>query len=92
MGDSLSLSCGAQGEPLPSVSWAFMGQAAPRTQPGLLHITNAQTNQSGTYTCLLKNVQTGAQLNKSVTVKIYGRFGFYVKGNIRSQLAHIPVL
>ncbi|XP_062394567.1 V-set and immunoglobulin domain-containing protein 10-like [Sardina pilchardus] len=71
LGESLSLSCGAQGEPLPSVSWAFTGQAVPSAQPGALHITNAQTNQSGAYTCMLKNDKTGAQLNKSVTVNIF---------------------
>lgn len=89
VGDSLSLSCGAQGQPLPSVSWAFMGQDVSSAQPGLLSITNAQTNQSGAYTCLLKNEQTGAQLNKSVTVNIYGRFELYVKG---SSSAHIPIV
>ncbi|KAL2084069.1 hypothetical protein ACEWY4_019587 [Coilia grayii] len=70
-GESLSLSCGAQGEPLPSVSWAFNGQAVPSTRPGTLQITNAQTNQSGAYTCMLKNDKTESQVNKSVTVNVY---------------------
>ncbi|XP_041964053.1 V-set and immunoglobulin domain-containing protein 10-like [Alosa sapidissima] len=71
LGESLWFSCGAQGEPVPAVSWAFMGQAVPSAQPGALHIANAQTSQSGVYTCMLINTQTGAQLNKSVTVNIY---------------------
>ncbi|XP_028833047.1 V-set and immunoglobulin domain-containing protein 10-like isoform X2 [Denticeps clupeoides] len=70
-GESLSLMCGAQGEPLPSVSWIFGGHVLSRSQSGMLNLTAVQTNQSGVYTCLLENGQTGLQLMENITLKIY---------------------
>ncbi|XP_063054834.1 V-set and immunoglobulin domain-containing protein 10-like [Engraulis encrasicolus] len=73
VGESLWLSCGAPGEPLPSVSWAFDGHLVPSAGPpgGELHVPHAQTNQTGTYTCTLRNDRTGVESNTSVNITVY---------------------
>lgn len=71
-GDSLNLTCWAEGVPRPTAEWAFGGQTLRDSHRGVLHITNAQTSQGGIYTCTLRNEQTEKQLKESVTVNVYG--------------------
>lgn len=82
-GDSLSLSCHAEGVPQPSASWMFGGQTLPVSQGGSLNLTNVQTSQGGIYTCVLVNVNTGAQRKRNLTVNVYGRVLASVEGVIR---------
>ncbi|XP_064804603.1 V-set and immunoglobulin domain-containing protein 10-like [Oncorhynchus masou masou] len=70
-GDTLSLSCQAEGVPQPSTSWMFGGQTLPVSQGGSLNLTNVQISQGGIYTCVLVNVNTGAQRKKNLTVNVY---------------------
>ncbi|XP_042160451.1 V-set and immunoglobulin domain-containing protein 10-like isoform X2 [Oncorhynchus tshawytscha] len=70
-GDTLSLSCQAEGVPQPSTSWMFGGQTLPVSQGGSLNLTNVQTSQGGIYTCVLVNVNTGAQRKRNLTVNVY---------------------
>ncbi|CAB1333509.1 unnamed protein product [Coregonus sp. 'balchen'] len=70
-GDSLSLSCQAEGVPQPSTSWMFGGQTLPVSQGGSLNLTNVQTSQGGIYTCVLVNENTRTQRKRNLTVNIY---------------------
>lgn len=72
-GDSLRLSCQAEGAPQPSASWVFGGDTVPDSQGGSLNLTVVQTSQGGVYTCLLVNEKTGAQVERNLKVDIYGR-------------------
>lgn len=71
-GENLSLSCGAAGEPVPIVSWVHQGRTLPSSSDGTLHLTNVQTSQSGTYTCVLSNSKTKAQHDGNVTIIVWG--------------------
>uniref|UniRef100_UPI0037E79187 V-set and immunoglobulin domain-containing protein 10-like n=1 Tax=Semicossyphus pulcher TaxID=241346 RepID=UPI0037E79187 len=69
LGDSLSLSCGAEGVPLPTVQWVFGGQNISNSS--ILNLTHVQTSQGGVYTCMLINEKTKDQLQKSIILNIY---------------------
>ncbi|KAJ8289565.1 hypothetical protein GJAV_G00002740 [Gymnothorax javanicus] len=71
LGDSLSLSCGADGDPAPSVFWHFGGHNI--SEEGTLNLTNVQINQTGVYTCVLVNYATGDRLEKTFTINVYER-------------------
>ncbi|KAJ8404989.1 hypothetical protein AAFF_G00329100 [Aldrovandia affinis] len=70
-GDSLLLSCQADGDPTPSASWLFGGLTLPASQDGTLNLTDVQTSQSGVYTCVLVNEETGARLERNFTLNVY---------------------
>ncbi|XP_056142039.1 V-set and immunoglobulin domain-containing protein 10-like [Lampris incognitus] len=70
-GDSLNLSCQAQGFPHPSTKWVFGGQTLSSSPKGVLNLTNVQISQGGVYTCMLLNEKTGAKRQKNVIVKVY---------------------
>ncbi|KAI1894821.1 hypothetical protein AGOR_G00119700 [Albula goreensis] len=70
-GDSLLLSCEADGDPAPTASWVYEGQTLPTSQMGTLNLTNVQTSQSGVYTCHLVNNETKANLERNFTINIY---------------------
>ncbi|KAJ8289194.1 hypothetical protein COCON_G00018530 [Conger conger] len=72
LGDSLLLSCASDGVPAPTVSWVFGGLTLPVSQ-GTLNLTNVQTHQSGVYTCLLVNAETGTRLRRNFTINIFER-------------------
>ncbi|KAM9353525.1 V-set and immunoglobulin domain-containing protein 10-like [Symphorus nematophorus] len=70
-GDSLSLSCHAEGLPQPTVVWSFSGLNFSRGE--VLNLTNVNTSQGGVYTCTLLNNQTNKQRQKSIIINIYER-------------------
>uniref|UniRef100_H2SHQ3 Ig-like domain-containing protein n=1 Tax=Takifugu rubripes TaxID=31033 RepID=H2SHQ3_TAKRU len=66
-GDSLALSCRADGFPQPTVEWLFGGQTVSHAR--VLNITDVQTSQGGEYTCLLRNEETIKQREKIIHLK-----------------------
>ncbi|XP_071782744.2 V-set and immunoglobulin domain-containing protein 10-like isoform X1 [Centroberyx gerrardi] len=70
-GDSLSLSCQAEGFPQPSAEWVFGGQTLSDSHKGVLNLTNVQPSQGGVYTCKLLNEKSGARRQRNMTVYIY---------------------
>lgn len=71
-GESVFLSCRAEGEPAPSTSWFFNGESIAASGAGTVHLTNLKTSQSGVYTCVMVNTRTKATLQRNLTVIIYG--------------------
>ncbi|XP_060756591.1 carcinoembryonic antigen-related cell adhesion molecule 6 [Neoarius graeffei] len=78
-GETVSLSCRAEGEPPPSASWVFKGQVLP-TSSGTLQLTHVQTSQSGVYKCVLVNSKTNMRLTRNITVNIQGLSGSAIAG------------
>ncbi len=72
-GESLFLSCQAEGEPPPSATWFFNGESSASSSAGTVHLTDVKTSQSGIYTCVMMNTRTEATLQRSVTIIVYGR-------------------
>ncbi|XP_043973040.1 V-set and immunoglobulin domain-containing protein 10-like isoform X2 [Gambusia affinis] len=70
-GDSLILSCRAEGFPLSIPQWIFGGKILPDFHQGVLNLTNVQTSQGGSYTCSLLNELTKEKREKNVTLKVY---------------------
>ncbi|XP_068180286.1 V-set and immunoglobulin domain-containing protein 10-like [Antennarius striatus] len=70
-GDSLNLSCRAEGFPKPTVGWTFGGQSLSVSPGGILNLTNIQTSQGGTYTCTLVNEKTQRRREQNTTLKVY---------------------
>ncbi|KAG8009877.1 V-set and immunoglobulin domain-containing protein 10-like [Nibea albiflora] len=68
-GTSLNLSCQAEGSPEPTVEWVFGGGTLSRKR--VLNLINVQSNQTGNYTCILRNNLTGEQWRKNIPLKIY---------------------
>lgn len=71
-GDTLSVSCKAEGFPLPTAKWDF-GSQIPDQLNGVLNLTNVQTNQAGTYTCTLVTEQSKEKLQMNIILKVYER-------------------
>lgn len=71
-GDSLFLSCVAEGLPPPSATWIFSNHSIPASSGGTVNLTDVTTSQSGVYTCVLINQKTGAQMKRNITVHVYG--------------------
>uniref|UniRef100_A0A672SV32 Ig-like domain-containing protein n=2 Tax=Sinocyclocheilus grahami TaxID=75366 RepID=A0A672SV32_SINGR len=59
-GESLFLSCQAEGEPPPSPTWFFNGESIATSSTGTVSLTNVKTSQSGVYTCVMINTRTEA--------------------------------
>ncbi|XP_037532732.1 V-set and immunoglobulin domain-containing protein 10-like [Nematolebias whitei] len=72
-GDSLNLSCQAQGSPPPIVEWMFGGEIVSNSQQGNLILRNVQASQGGVYKCSLLNSMTAEKQEKNVTLNIYER-------------------
>ncbi|KAF7670440.1 hypothetical protein LDENG_00074570 [Lucifuga dentata] len=72
-GDSLILSCQAEGFPQPTAEWVFDGQSLSNSKNGVLNLTKVQTSQGGTYTCMLVNEKTGKQRQKNMMLNVYER-------------------
>ncbi|XP_061145918.1 V-set and immunoglobulin domain-containing protein 10-like [Syngnathus typhle] len=70
-GDSLTLSCLADGEPQPLVRWTYDGETLSDNSMGVLNLTGVQTKQNGLYNCDLRNQRTGAQRDKTVALNVY---------------------
>ncbi|XP_029307836.1 V-set and immunoglobulin domain-containing protein 10-like isoform X2 [Cottoperca gobio] len=70
-GDSLSVSCQAEGFPQPTAQWVFGTQTLPEHLNGVLNLAHVQTNQGGTYTCTLLNERTKEERQKSIILKVY---------------------
>ncbi|XP_056619212.1 V-set and immunoglobulin domain-containing protein 10-like isoform X2 [Triplophysa dalaica] len=70
-GDSLFLSCVAEGLPPPSATWIFSNRSIPASSGGTVNLTDVTTSQSGVYTCVLINQKTGAQMKRNITVHVY---------------------
>ncbi|KAG7246288.1 hypothetical protein CRUP_033961, partial [Coryphaenoides rupestris] len=68
----LNLTVLSEGFPVPTADWLFGGKVLPGPQPGVLDLTNVGVTQGGTYTCQLRNQQSGAQRSKNITLLIYG--------------------
>lgn len=71
VGDSLNLSCQAEGFPPPIVQWVFDGQNI--SDRGLLDFTNIQTTQGGVYMCNMLNNLTNKKSQKNMTLNVYER-------------------
>ncbi len=71
-GESLFLSCQAEGEPPPSTTWFFNGESIATSSTGTVSFTNVKTSQSGIYTCVMMNTRTEATLQRNVTIIVYG--------------------
>ncbi|XP_073341870.1 V-set and immunoglobulin domain-containing protein 10-like [Pagrus major] len=72
-GDSLSVSCQAEGFPPPTAKWAFGGQTLSESHGRVLNLTNVQTSQGGNYTCTLLNDETKEERHRSIILKVYER-------------------
>ncbi|KAM9798459.1 V-set and immunoglobulin domain-containing protein 10-like [Neosynchiropus ocellatus] len=72
-GDSLNLSCRADGFPEPVVEWVFGGKVPPEADDGVLSLVDVRTNQGGVYTCRLRNELSGSQRQGEVTLTIHER-------------------
>ncbi|XP_042597686.1 V-set and immunoglobulin domain-containing protein 10-like [Cyprinus carpio] len=70
-GESLFLSCQAEGEPPPSATWFFNGESIATSSTGTVSLTNVKTSQSGVYTCVMINTRTEAKLQRNVTLIVY---------------------
>nr|XP_055068024.1 V-set and immunoglobulin domain-containing protein 10-like [Misgurnus anguillicaudatus] len=70
-GDSLFLSCQAEGLPPPSATWFFNGSFIQGSPGGSVNLTDVKTHQSGVYTCVLINPKTEAKLRRNLTIDIY---------------------
>ncbi|CAM4696419.1 unnamed protein product [Leuciscus chuanchicus] len=70
-GESVFLSCQAEGEPAPSTSWFFNGESIAASGTGTVHLANLKTSQSGVYSCVMVNTRTTATLQRNLTVIIY---------------------
>ncbi|KTF97214.1 hypothetical protein cypCar_00023824, partial [Cyprinus carpio] len=70
-GESLFLSCQAEGEPPPSATWFFNGESIATSSTGTVSLTNVKTSQSGVYTCVMINTRTKAKLQRNVTIIVY---------------------
>lgn len=69
-GDSLNLSCQANGFPQPVAEWVFGGKII--SQKGVLNLANVQTSQGGVYTCRLVNEDTKESRQKNMNLTVYG--------------------
>ncbi|XP_075962973.1 V-set and immunoglobulin domain-containing protein 10-like [Anarhichas minor] len=72
-GDSLSVSCQADGFPPPTVEWVFGSQTLSDLPEGVLNLTDVQTSQGGVYTCMLLNGETREKSQKSIIINVYER-------------------
>ena len=68
LGQSITLTCQADGFPKPSYSWKFNGVLNGITQ-NTLTITNADVNDAGNYTCLARNGFGSNETTKVVYVR-----------------------
>ncbi|XP_051262738.1 V-set and immunoglobulin domain-containing protein 10-like isoform X1 [Dicentrarchus labrax] len=73
LGDSLKLSCSAEGSPQPTVEWTFDSQTLNSSTNGVLNLANVQPSQGGVYICKLRNNKTNEQRQKNTTLAIYER-------------------
>ncbi|XP_015227333.1 PREDICTED: V-set and immunoglobulin domain-containing protein 10-like isoform X2 [Cyprinodon variegatus] len=73
VGDSVIISCNAEGFPQPTAEWVFGGQTLSEFHQGILNLTNVQTNQGGVYTCSVLNAMSGKKREKNVTITVYER-------------------
>jgi len=94
-GESLFLSCQAEGEPAPSTSWFLNGESIATSGTGTVHLSNIKTSQSGVYTCMMVNARTKATLQRNLTVIIYGmslQFTFNMGILACYDVVHVKVL
>ncbi|XP_034554610.1 V-set and immunoglobulin domain-containing protein 10-like isoform X2 [Notolabrus celidotus] len=71
VGDSVNLSCQAEGVPRPTVQWVFDGQNISDKE--VLNLTKVQTNQGGVYTCTVLNTLTKKQRQHNISLNVYER-------------------
>ncbi|XP_068426801.1 V-set and immunoglobulin domain-containing protein 10-like [Clinocottus analis] len=71
-GDSLSISCQADGFPSPTAEWVFGSQTLVSLQ-GVLNLKHVQTSQGGNYTCILINEKTKKKRQQISILNIYER-------------------
>ncbi|XP_043116225.1 V-set and immunoglobulin domain-containing protein 10-like isoform X2 [Puntigrus tetrazona] len=70
-GESLSLSCQAEGEPPPSATWFFNGESVAPSSTGTVVLSDVKTSQSGIYTCVMINTRTEVTLQRNISVIVY---------------------
>ena len=68
LGQSLTLTCQADGFPKPSYSWTFNGGAIGDSQ-NTLQLASAQVLNAGNYTCVATNTFGSAQETRLVNVR-----------------------
>ncbi|XP_017308854.2 carcinoembryonic antigen-related cell adhesion molecule 6 [Ictalurus punctatus] len=78
-GETVSLSCRAEGVPPPSASWVFNGQPLPSSN-GTLQLAHVQASQSGVYKCVLVNSRTSMGITRNVTINVLGLSGSAIAG------------
>nr|XP_061789466.1 V-set and immunoglobulin domain-containing protein 10-like [Nerophis lumbriciformis] len=72
-GDSLTLSCQADGSPQPLVEWTFGSETLTESHTGVLNLSRVLTSQGGIYTCELRNQMTGVRRHQSIELLVYER-------------------
>ncbi|CAL8354827.1 unnamed protein product [Arctogadus glacialis] len=87
-GDSVTLSCRAEGLPVPSADWLFGGGVHPGSQRGILTLTNLVVAQGGSYTCQLRNKMSGARRTKSTVLLIYERPVGYPECSVHATVSN----
>ncbi|XP_047454018.1 V-set and immunoglobulin domain-containing protein 10-like [Mugil cephalus] len=68
-GDSVILSCQADGFPKPTPKW-LLGDRILSTKD-VLSLENVQTSEGGVYTCILVNEQTEEERQNNLTLNVY---------------------
>eukprot|EP00117_Sycon_ciliatum_P035400 scpid20119/ scgid0500/ Down syndrome cell adhesion molecule-like protein 1 homolog len=69
-GAEVTLSCGSEGDPAPTVTWRRQGNltSVPGQADGSLVVSNVQESDAGTYICTARNTWGVATGNASITV------------------------
>lgn len=68
-GQSATLTCYADGFPLPSFSWKFNGNPVNGAQQKTLVLTNARVDNAGNYTCVARNFRGSKEFTREVHVR-----------------------
>ena len=69
VGQSVTLSCSADGRPEPTITWSKIGSALPSVDGGDLLLSSVKLADSGTYTCIASNDFESAILFANLTVQ-----------------------
>lgn len=72
-GESLNLTCQAEGFPQPTSVWTFGDEILPDSHDGVLNLINVSVAQGGVYLCTLLNEETQERREQSLILNIYER-------------------
>ncbi|XP_052404311.1 vascular cell adhesion protein 1 [Carassius gibelio] len=68
LGERLEITCHADGNPKPTISWWKLGETEPELKNNKLTINNATWSQAGCYFCKVSNDAGSQQMSVNVTV------------------------